>query len=527
MSDVDQVTRSWIRNRSDELAAARGYFFHPPSAERVIEFSRRICHKEPLAWQADTIRRLYGWRKPDGSRRFTRGYITIAKKNGKTFLGAVLGAFTLICERGDVVSAANSRGQAAEVFKDMQKFVKESAALQKYCTCIPSTKSILVKSALTSYHAMSADAGTGDGVRAKLAIYDEYHRAKDSALYDILQPAGEGQVEPLFLVITTSGESLTTPCGELYEYAKRIAAGNLTDDAELGFFSAIYEAETDDDISLETTWRKANPALGEVVSLERFRADYLEAAQSLTRLATFRRLRLNQWISAETEAAWLNQDSWAACSDPAITLEQLRGRECWGGLDLSSTTDVTALALVFKLDDGRYYLLLFFWLPAADMQKRERRDGVPYWAWAQDEANNLTLTDGNVVDYAFIRAKINALRKVFDIRDIAVDRWNAQQIINDLTSDGLTMVPFGQGFGSMNSPSKEFERLTLSQGLAHGNNPLLNHMASKAIVETDAAGNIKPSKKKSAHRIDGIVAGVMALGRAIAADPPLTESLVA
>lgn len=527
MPEIDTTTAAWIRNRSDELAAARGFFYHPPSAESVIQFAIRICHRTPLPWQEDTIRRLFGWRRPDGTRRFTRGYISVAKKNGKTLLASILGSYVLICERGDTVSAANSRGQASEVFKDMRAFVLGSPALKKRTEVIPSTKRIIVPATLATYHAMSADAVTGDGVRAKLAIYDEYHRARDSALYDVLQPAGEGQQEPLFLVITTSGESLTTPCGELCEYARKVAAGNISDDAELGFFVAIHEAAEGDDIEQEATWRKANPALGFTMNLSQFRADFLEASQSPTRLATFRRLRLNQWVSAETEGAWLDQEAWASCYDPSITADVLRGRECWAGLDLSSTRDVTAFVMVFELDDGRYFILPHFWLPGHQLTKREKRDGVPYFAISQKPENGLHITDGNVQDYAAIRATINELATVYNIREIAIDRWNAQALINELAGDGREMVPFGQGFGSMNSPSKEFERLVLSQGIAHGNNPILNHMAAKVIAEMDAAGNVKPSKKKSTHRIDGIVAGIMGLGRAMTFERPYEGSLVA
>jgi phage terminase large subunit-like protein len=525
----DPVTAQWIRCKADEIAASKGYFFHPPSGDRVIQFVSVVCKTTLQPWQADLIMRLFGWRRPDGRRRFTRGYISMAKKNGKTFLSSIIATYILICEQGDVVSAANSRNQASQVFGDLHQFINRSAALKKITKVIPSTKTAFVTATRASYKAMSADVATGDGVRAKLAIYDEYHRAKDSALYDILQPAGTGQSEPLFLIATTSGESLVSPCGNLYEYAKKVAAGNIEDDAELGFFSAIYESAEDDNPALEATWLKANPSLGFSMELEKFRGDYLEAAQSPTRLATFRRLRLNQWVSADTEGAWLDQDAWASSADESITLDMLKGRECYGGLDLSSTRDITALVLVFKLDDGRYYLMPFFWIPGAQMQRREKRDGCPYYAWAQVPENNIQITEGNVQDYAALRQRVNELKEIYDIREMAIDRWNAQKLINEMTDDGLDMVPFGQGFGSMNGPTKELERLHLSTpaGMAHGNNPLLNHMAGKCVVETDAAGNIKPSKRKSTHRIDGIVAGIMGLGRALQAGEPMTESLVA
>lgn len=540
MSRIDAITRRWIRNKSDELAADRGYFFDEASGQHIIDFATKVCCVTLYTWQDELLRRLFGWRAPDGTRRFTRGYISMAKKNGKTLISSVIVLYILVCERGAGVSAANSRNQASEVFRDMEKAVKKSRRLSKILKVIPSTKTILFSAALATYHAMSADANTGDGVRAKLVIYDEYHRAKDTALYEILKPAGEGEQEPLFLVITTSGDTLISPCGELYEYAKRILAGNLTDDAELQFFVLIFEAEEEDDPGNVETWRKANPSLGKAINLSRFRADYLEAKHSPSRLASFQRLRLNRWVSTDAVGIWLNQDHWSECA-VKVKLEELRGADCFAALDLSSTTDITALLLMFRLampkpedaeeDDPepppRWLLIPYFFMPRADMALREKRDGCPYFYWAEQPGLNIDLTPGNVIDYGRIRHKLGELRKVYNIKEIAVDRWNATHFIQELTDDGFEMVPFGQGFGSMTGPSKEFERMVLSHQLAHPNHPLLNFMASKCVVATSPEGNIKPDKRKSSHRIDGIVASIMCVGRMMAAEGRLTESLLA
>jgi phage terminase large subunit-like protein len=197
--------------------------------------------------------------------------------------------------------------------------------------------------------------------------------------------------------------------------------------------------------------------------------------------------------------------------------EDIVGKDCIGALDLATTTDLAAFLLLFPCDDGFYDLIAKFWCPREGARKRSLRDRVPYEQWIAE--GWITATDGDVTDYDVIRKEIQELADGYHIREIAVDRWNATQITTQLGGDGFEMVPFGQGFASMSAPSKELEKLVISKKLRHGNNPVLNWMAANVAIEQDAAGNIKPSKKKSTERIDGIVALVMALGRAISVGP--------
>jgi phage terminase large subunit-like protein len=275
----------------------------------------------------------------------------------------------------------------------------------------------------------------------------------------------------------------------------------------------IYETTSDDDWTDPQIWAKANPNLGVSVSREYLQRECRRAIETPTYENNFKRLHLN--LKTQQEVRWLPMHLWDAPGNAAPLLEEsrFRGRECFAGLDLSSTTDVSALVLLFKDTDGGVTVLPMFWIPGDNAPQRERRDRVPYQTWARQGL--ITMTPGNVVDYEAIRTRINQLKSIYHIREIAVDPWNSTHLVTQLQGDGLQIVNFGQGFKSMTAPSKEWEKLVLCQKLRHGNNPVLRWMASNVAVEMDAAGNLKPSKKKSTERIDGIVAGIMALGRAM------------
>jgi phage terminase large subunit-like protein len=280
------------------------------------------------------------------------------------------------------------------------------------------------------------------------------------------------------------------------------------------FLPVIYAADKDDDWTQEATWYKANPALGSVITLDAFRSDCLEAQQSPAKQNAFLRYRLNIWTTSDTR--WLDMDKWQECGE-AFDTSILEGKRCWAGLDLSSTTDITSLALLFRIE-GTYYVLSYNWVPDDTAYTRERKGEAPYDTWAKQ--GYLHTTSGNVIDYEFIRKTVNELAEVYNISEVAIDRWNASHLITLLQGDGLNVVPYGQGYGSMNAPAKELETLILSGKLRHNGNPVLTWFASNCTVETNAAGDIKPSKAKSTERIDGIVALTMALGRAIVDNSP-------
>ena len=272
----------------------------------------------------------------------------------------------------------------------------------------------------------------------------------------------------------------------------------------------LYGAQPEDDWTDPKVWAKANPNLGVSKSVEYMRCECKRAQETPTYENTFKRLDLN--IKTQQDVLWLPMDKWDACGgdvDPG----DLAGQVCYAGLDLASTTDIAALVLLFP--EVGNAVLPFFWIPAESARIRERRDRVPYETWARQGL--IEMTEGNVIDYDVIRRRINELGEQFNIKEIAVDRWNSTQLQTQLTGDGFEVIPFGQGYASMSAPTKELEKLVLAGDLAHGGHPVLRWMASNVSVEMDAAGNIKPSKKKSNEKIDGMVALIEAIGRAIIA----------
>jgi phage terminase large subunit-like protein len=271
----------------------------------------------------------------------------------------------------------------------------------------------------------------------------------------------------------------------------------------------IYETLTSEDWKSPAVWKKANPNLGVSVSLDYIASECKRAIEIPRMENTFKRLHLN--MLTETADRWLSVESWDA-SDGEIYEPELAGQACWCGLDLSTTTDLSALAMVFLDGDRRYKVLCRFWVPAENVLARSRRDNVPYDTWISQ--GWITATPGNCVDYTRIRADINALGRQYEIREIATDRWNATQLITELAGDGFTIFAFGQGYKDMSSPSKELERAVIAGDVRAGRNPVLRWMIGNAASDTDAAGNVKPTKAKSTGRIDGVVAMVMGIARA-------------
>ena len=276
----------------------------------------------------------------------------------------------------------------------------------------------------------------------------------------------------------------------------------------------IYAVNEDEDWTNPKVWRKANPSLGATIPEDALARACESAKQNPGDENSFRQLRLNQWVKQSIR--WMPMEKWDVCAYPVLP-DDLEGRVCYGGLDLSSTTDITAFVLVFPPDesdeDDKYAILPFFWIPEENIELRVRRDHVPYDRWQQEGV--LLTTEGNVVHYGYIENFIDELNQRYNIREIAYDRWGAVQMSQNLENLGFTVVPFGQGFASMSPPTKELMRLTLDKKLAHGGHPVLRWMMDNIHIRTDPAGNIKPDKEKSTEKIDGAVATIMALDRAI------------
>lgn len=496
----------YFDSRAADLACA---FFEKLLVHSKGEWAGKPFKLQP--WQRDDIvRPLFGWkRKKDGTRRYRNAYIEIPRKNGKSTLCAGLALYLLFADGepgAEVYSAAADKDQARIVFDEASNMVTASPALSQHGQVL--RNSILVKSERNVYKVLSADAYTKHGFNAHGIVFDELHAQPNRELWDVLNTSTGARRQPLMVMITTAGvydpESI---CWEQHEYARQVLAGTIEDPT---YFAYIAAADDTDDWTNPVTWAKANPGLGETIKLDYLEGECRRALASPAYQNTFRRLHLNQWTAQEER--WLDMAAWNACDQPP---PDLKGRTCYGGLDLASTTDIAAFVLCFPPEDESepYRLLPFFWIPMDNLIERVRRDRVPYDAWVRDGLVNAT--PGNVIDYYYIEQTIRQLAIEYDIQEIAFDRWGATLIYQRLEEARMAMVQFGQGFASMSPPMKEFLKLVLAQQIAHGGNPVLRWMADNVVARQDPAGNIKPDKAKSTNKIDGIVASIMALDRAL------------
>ena len=501
---------------------AEGSHYDKARADHAVNFIECLVHTKGrwsgqkfslLPYQETIIRDIFGVIKEDGTRQFRTAYIEVPKKNGKSELAAAVALYLLFADgeaSPEVYGAAADRKQAGIVFNVAAKMAEANPMLMKRCKILEATKQIKNFRNNGVYQVLSAEVGTKHGLNVSGLVFDELHTQPNRKLYDVLtKMSGDSREQPLYFLITTAGNDLNSICYEVHQKAVDIIEGRKNDPS---FYPVVYSAAREDDWKDPEVWKKANPSLGHTIKMEAVEASFQEALNSPADEYLFRQLRLCQWQSVGTR--WMQMDRWDECSFP-VDEKSLEGRTCFAGLDLSSTTDITALVLVFppEDDDDKYIVLPYFWLPEETLDLRVRRDHVPYDVW--EKQGYIMTTEGDVVYYEAIRAFINKLYERFNIREIAVDRWNASMLIQALEDDGFTMVPFGQGFASMSAPSKELLKLVLEKKIAHGGNPVLRWMADNMTVRTDPAGNIKPDKEKSVEKIDGIVATVMALDRAI------------
>jgi phage terminase large subunit-like protein len=466
-----------------------------------------------LPWQDKIIRDIYGTVKDNGYRQYNTAYIEIPKKNGKSELAAAV-ALLMTCgdnEWGaEVYGCASDRQQASIVFDVAVDMIDQSPALKKRTKPIMSVKRLVYKPTNSFYQVLSAEAYTKHGLNVHAVVFDELHAQPNRDLFDVMtKGSGDARLQPLFFLITTAGTDRNSICYEQHQKAQDILEGRKIDPT---FYPVIYGIGDNDDWGNKQNWYKANPSLGYTIDIEKARNAYQSAKENPAEENIFRQLRLNQWVKQSTR--WMPMDKWDDCAFK-IDIDSLRGRECFAGLDLSSTTDITAFVLVFpsRTAEEKYIVLPYFWIPDENLKLRVRRDHVPYDVWEQQ--GYIKTTEGNVVHYGFIETFIEELGTKYNIREIAFDRWGAVQMVQNLEGMGFTVVPFGQGYKDMSPSSKELMKLTLEKKLAHGGNPVLRWMMDNIYIKTDPAGNIKPDKEKSTERIDGAVALIMALDRAI------------
>lgn len=532
-----------------EHGAERGLYFDEDAARYALDFFDYCKHSkgewagktlELEPWQQFQIWNIFGWKKEkDNCRRFNTVYDEEPRKNGKSTKMAAIGLYMFIADGeagAEVYVAATKRDQALIIFDESVRMVKKSPQLNKLVKNVKNNMSII--STASKFEPLGADKDTLDGLNMHCGIIDELHAHKTRGVWDVLDTATGSRQQALIAAITTAGYDKTSICWEQHEYAEKVLQGIIQDDT---FFCMIFTID-DEDIKAgnyfdEEVWRKANPNYGISVKPDDFKKVANKAKELPSQLNTFLRLKLNVWTQAESR--WFAMEKWDACAGE-VKEEELIGKPCFTALDLSSTDDITAMGHIFPfeldkeieleiemIDENgelekyiiktkyKYKILTRFFLPEAAINARVKKARVPYDVWGRD--GYIIKTPGNVLDYAYVLKQFDDDAQKFNIREVAYDRWGAIKIIPEMSSRGMTVVPFGQGFKDMSPASKEFERLLLSRTLEHGNNPVLNWMASNVVVEQDSAGNIKPSKLKSSEKIDGMITTVMGIGRCVGA----------
>ncbi len=527
------VVCKWVRLAVErqvqdlETCKKRGLHFDEQAAKMAISFFSLLKHSKG-EWAGQTIRLapwqqfilwvIFGWKREDGIRRFRTAYTECSRKNGKTTLAAGVGLYLMVADGepgAEVYTAATKRDQARIAHSEATRMVKASPQLRREITIFKDN--LHIEGTASKYEPLGSDSNTMDGLNVHGAIVDEVHAHKNRDVWDILETATGARRQPLMFAITTAGFDQQSLCYQLHEYAEKILEQVIDDDTFFGIvftldLGAKGKEDEGDQWSDESTWIKANPNLGVSKKLDDMRRKAGRAKEMPAALNAFLRLELDVWTQGETK--WVPLEHWKQCGD-AVDQVGLKGRICYGGLDLSSNIDISAFVLVFppQGEEDSYQVLCRFFIPEDAMHERTHRDRVPYEAWVRQAY--ITSTPGNAIDYDFILAQIDEDAQSYDLKEIAFDRWGSTKIVQEIEERELTCVQFGQGFVSMSPPMKEMEKLILSHKLAHGNNPVLTWMADNLVARVDPAGNIKPDKEKSREKIDGMTALIMAIDRAI------------
>lgn len=502
----------------------RGLYFDRAAAERKIHMTSLLKHSKgqwageyfhPEPWQQFIDWNVFGWKREDGTRRFRTQYEEVARKNGKSTRGATTGIYLAFFDGepgAEVYSAATKRDQARLVHSEAIRMIKKNRTLKKHIKIYKDN--LMMESSASKYEPLGGDSDSTDGLNIHGVLADELHAWKSREMWDVLETGTGSRRQPLIVVITTAGIDRLSLCYEKHEYTRKVLEGfkddTFVDDT---WFGIIYTLDEGDDWRDEKNWIKSNPNLNVSKKLDDMRMKAKRAEKMPGSLNNFLRRELDMWVHGETK--WMDMDAWRACAGDVPALEmpaRLRKHVCFGGLDLSSTNDITAWLMVFPSEDGYYDVVPRFWVPEEAILARTQ-EGAHYDQWVRE--GYIEATDGNTIDYDFIFEQIEKDADLFDISQSAFDRWGAARVVQVLEKKGMTMAQFGQGFASMNPPMKELERLVLAKKIRHGNNPVLTWMADNVVARMDPAGNIKPDKEKSKEKIDGIVALIMALDLAL------------
>lgn len=493
-----------------------GAWFDEESAERAVNFITRLAHFQGkfagtafalLPWQLRLVREIFGWMRADGTRLYRLVYVECARKSGKSTIASAIGLYLAYGDSepgAQVVFAAADRDQAKVCYSASRIMAEQAQHLADITTFYNSSNKMVVQNNPgTELRALSADTKKLYGLNLHGLIFDELMTQPNRVLWDALTTAQGSRVQPLIFAITTAGWDRQSIAYEQHEYTRKIHEGGLADPSFLG---VVFGAAEDEDWTDPAAWRKANPSLGHTVGTEYYAEKCAQAMNQPTAQNSFRTLLLSQWVGQATR--FIPMDAWDQCG--LATPPPLTGRRVFGGLDLSSTTDLTAFVMVGRDDtDGTVAVEAHIFVPEDDLRERGLRDRAPYEVWA--DQGYIHLTPGKAVDYDFVRKTVLEARAAYKLEDVSYDRWGANETVTKLTHEGVRMISVGQGYVSLSAPTKELLRLLAEGQIQHGNHPVLRWMADGAAGQTDAAGNVKLAKDRSTTRIDGLVALVMAL----------------
>lgn len=504
----------------------RGIKFHVEQALDAINFFPEVLRLSTgkwealpfvlLDWEAFVVGSIFGWLRDDGTRRFRMAYVETAKGSGKSPVAAGIGLYMLVADREDraeVYAAATKKDQAKILFRDAIAMVRQSPVLLNALQIngsVGNEYNLAYHSRASFFRVISSD-DSQSGPRPHCALVDEMHEHKTAGVLDMLDAGKKSREQPLVFVITNAGVDKKSPCGAQHEYAKRVASGQESDDEFFSYVCALDKG--DDPLNDESVWEKTNPSLSVgLPGYDYIRGQVTKARGMPSKESVVMRLNFCEWVQAH--APWLSADVWMSARDAAFDPARLAGRRCWGGLDLSSTQDLTALVLIFEPtdDDPFYRQRSYFWIPGDRIAEKEKADGVEYKAWIR--AGYVEAPKGRAIDKRAVLARTVAICSAYDVESIGYDRHRMEDLLQLMSDEGheLPIEPFGQGYASMAPAVDEYERLLINRELKHDNNACMTWNAANAVVDMDPAGNRKLNKRRAVGRIDGAVAGVMAAG---------------
>jgi len=499
------------------LVDKQGRRFQP--ADNLCAFVERLPHvKGPLAgqpmllepWQVFILTTVFGWVKPDGKRRFRRAYIEVPRGSGKSCLSSALALYMLAADSeggAEVYSLATTRDQARIVFGDAQAMARQSAGFRSRFGVGVGAHNIHVLASGSKFEALSAEGSTLDGLNIHFGCIDELHAHKTRTVYDVVETGTGKRDNSLLWVITTAGSNRSGICYEIRTFVTRLLDRVFDDDSQFGI---AYGLDDGDDWALEESLIKANPNWGISVRPEVLLPLQAKAMQMPSAVNNFKTKHLNEWVNADT--AWMDMRAWDRCADSLLDLDAYVGQPCWIGLDLASKTDIAALLLVFAHAeiDGGFAVFGRYYLPE-DTVHATGNSQYPGWMGS----GRLTVTPGNVIDFSWIEADLIDLASRFAIQAVAFDPFQATQLSTRMLAEGLPMIEVRPTVLNFSEPMKTLEALVLQGRLIHDGDPVLGWMASNVVAHLDAKDNIYPRKERPENKIDGIVALIMALSRAI------------